>query len=147
MDELNWLERKGPYPISVIVIDVNGLKAMNDKLGHLAGDGLLRRMGEVLTMAVAEPVHACRIGGDEFVILMPDTDERAGEAMIDQLTGLLHLNNQFYSSVPLQISVGLATAEAHERLEHAIRRADARMYEAKRLHYATATAHVETASA
>jgi diguanylate cyclase (GGDEF)-like protein len=147
VDELNRLERKGPFPISAIVIDVNGLKAMNDKLGHIAGDGLLRRMGEVLTMAVHDPMHACRIGGDEFVILMPDTDERAGQAMVDQLTGLLDLNNQFYSAVPLQIAVGLATAETNERLEHMIRRADERMYEAKRQHYAAISVGAETAGA
>jgi diguanylate cyclase (GGDEF)-like protein len=106
VDELNRLERKGPYPISVIIIDLNGLKSMNDQLGHLAGDGLLRRMGEVLTMAVNEPMHACRIGGDEFAILMPDTDERGGQLMVDQLGGLIEINNQYYSSVPLRISVG-----------------------------------------
>jgi diguanylate cyclase (GGDEF)-like protein len=147
VDELNRLERKGPYPISVIIIDLNGLKAMNDQRGHLAGDALLRRMGEVLTMAVNEPTHACRIGGDEFAILMPDTDERGGQLMVDQISGLIEINNQFYSSVPLRISVGLATAEPNERLELAIRRADARMYEAKRLYYAAVSAGAETAGA
>ncbi len=137
VEELNRLERKGPYPISVIIMDVNGLKAMNDRLGHLAGDGLLRRMGEVLRMAVNEPMYACRIGGDEFAILMPDTNERSGQIIVDQIIGLIDVNNQFYSSVPLLISMGLATAEAEERLEIAVRKADARMYEAKRLYYAT----------
>jgi diguanylate cyclase (GGDEF)-like protein len=138
VDELNRLERKGPYPISIIIIDLDGLKSMNDQLGHLAGDGLLRRMGEVLTMAVSEPMHACRIGGDEFAIIMPETDERSGQLMVDQLAGLIEINNQYYSSVPLRISLGLATAEPNERLEATIRIADERMYEAKRLHYAAA---------
>jgi PleD family two-component response regulator len=58
--------------------------------------------------------------------------------MVDQLAGLIEINNQYYSSVPLRISLGLATAEPNERLEATIRIADERMYEAKRLHYAAA---------
>ena len=55
VDELNRLERKGPYPVTIIVADLNGLKAANDQLGHAAGDALLRRAGEVLNEAVDKP--------------------------------------------------------------------------------------------
>ena len=51
VDELNRLERKGPFPVTIIIIDLNGLKAANDQLGHAAGDALLRRAGEVLSKA------------------------------------------------------------------------------------------------
>ncbi len=66
VDELNRLERKGPHPITIIMVDLNGLKAANDELGHAAGDQLLRRAGEVLNSAIEKPAHAARIGGDEF---------------------------------------------------------------------------------
>ena len=79
VDELNRLERKGPFPVTVIIIDLNGLKAANDQLGHAAGDALLRRAGEVLSKAVDKPSYAARIGGDEFALLMPGTDERDGQ--------------------------------------------------------------------
>jgi diguanylate cyclase (GGDEF)-like protein len=48
VDELNRLERKGPWPVTIIMADLNGLKRVNDQLGHAAGDALLRRAGEVL---------------------------------------------------------------------------------------------------
>ncbi|REM27004.1 GGDEF domain-containing protein, partial [Mycobacterium tuberculosis] len=46
-EELNRLARKGPWPVSIVAIDLNGLKQVNDQEGHAAGDSLLRRMGEV----------------------------------------------------------------------------------------------------
>ena len=81
MEELNRLSRKGPWPLSVIAIDMNGLKTVNDEHGHAAGDAMLRRVGEVLAKAVDAPACAARIGGDEFMVLLPATDERGAQAM------------------------------------------------------------------
>ncbi|CAN5369464.1 sensor domain-containing diguanylate cyclase [soil metagenome] len=138
-DELNRLERKGPFPVTVIVLDLNGLKATNDQHGHTAGDSLLRRTGEVLDKAAERPMCAARLGGDEFVILMPGSDERAGVQMIDRVRELIEMNNQFYPGVPLSLSIGAATAATKgERLEATWGRADDRMYEAKREFYLSA---------
>ncbi|MDR5778884.1 sensor domain-containing diguanylate cyclase [Caballeronia sp. LZ065] len=135
VDEINRLERKGPFPVTAIAIDVNGLKAVNDQLGHAAGDALLRRAGEVLGKAVEKPFQAARIGGDEFMVLLPGTDERGGEAVIDSIRQLLEVNNQFYSGMPLSFAMGAATAQDGERLEGMLQRADAVMYTEKRAHY------------
>jgi diguanylate cyclase (GGDEF)-like protein len=131
VDELNRLERKGPFPVTIIMADLNGLKVINDRLGHAAGDALLRRVGEVLNKAVDKPNHAARIGGDEFALLLPGTDERQAEAVIETIQNLVELNNQFYSAVPINFSIGAATAVPNERLEDVARRADEKMYEAK----------------
>lgn len=136
VDELNRLERKGPFPVTVIMADLNGLKRINDQLGHAAGDALLRRAGEVLAKAMESPFHAARIGGDEFAILMPSTDEHGGAAMIDTIRQLVELNNQFYPGSVLSFSMGAATCQQGERLETTIQRADLLMYEEKRAHYA-----------
>jgi diguanylate cyclase (GGDEF)-like protein len=135
VDELNRLERKGPTPVTVVIVDMNDLKAINDQFGHSVGDELLRRAGEVLNKLVEAPSHAARIGGDEFVILMPGCDPRDGQAMIDNIAKLVELNNQFYSGQALSLAMGMATSEAGERLEAVVRRADAAMYEAKRSHH------------
>ncbi|MCC8396653.1 sensor domain-containing diguanylate cyclase [Paraburkholderia sp. MMS20-SJTR3] len=135
VDELNRLERKGPWPVTIIMADLNGLKRVNDQLGHAAGDALLRRAGEVLAKATEAPFHAARIGGDEFAILMPDTDERGGAAMIDAIRQLVELNNQFYPGSPLSFSMGAATCQRGDRLEAGVQRADLLMYDEKRAHY------------
>ncbi len=134
-DELNRLERKSLRPVSVIVIDLNGLKTTNDQLGHAAGDALLRRLGEVLNEAVALPNHAARVGGDEFAILMPGGEESDVAVLIDTIGKLLRINNQYYSDAPMSIAIGGATSEPGEAMEMLVRRADLRMYEDKQAHY------------
>jgi diguanylate cyclase (GGDEF)-like protein len=137
VDEMNRLERKGPYPVAVVIADLNGLKMANDQLGHSVGDALLRRAGEVLGEAVSEPACAARIGGDEFALLLPATDMRGAEQVMEQVQKLVEVNNQFYPGVALSLSMGAATASPGEALEAACRRADESMYIAKRAHYAT----------
>jgi len=136
-DELNRLERKGPFPVTAIVLDLNGLKRVNDQHGHGVGDALLRRAGEVLAKVADRPVCAARVGGDEFVLLMPGADERLGLQMIERIESLIELNNQFYPGVPLSLAMACATAhDKSERLEATISRADDAMYAAKRGYYA-----------
>ncbi len=138
VDELNRLERKGETPVSIIILDLNGLKAANDQWGHAAGDGLLRRIGEVLNEAVTRPGHAARIGGDEFAVVLPYVDERGAEAMVDNIWRLIGINNQYYSQMELKLSIGAATSVPGEKLESVARRADLLMYEDKRAHYSAA---------
>jgi diguanylate cyclase (GGDEF)-like protein len=134
-EELNRLERKSLRPVSVIMIDLNGLKQANDDCGHDAGDSLLRRFGEILNTGISIPNHACRIGGDEFAVLMPGADAKAAVAVVETINELLRINNQFYSSMPLSVSCGIATSGEGEAVEAVVKRADAQMYEAKRKHY------------
>jgi diguanylate cyclase (GGDEF)-like protein len=136
VDELNRLDRKGPHPVTVIMADLNGLKRVNDQLGHAAGDALLRRAGEVLAKAMETPFNAARIGGDEFAVLLPGTDERGGAAMIDTIRQLVELNNQFYPGAQLSFSMGAATVQRGERIEVAVQKADLLMYEEKRAQHA-----------
>lgn len=135
VEELSRLERKGPMPVSIIIIDLNNLKETNDRHGHSMGDAMLRRTGEVLAKALDKPHEAARIGGDEFAILMPSTDEHGGEVVLENVRKLIELNNQFYGGPPLSFSMGLATCKEGERLDAALKRADMEMYEDKRRHY------------
>ncbi|MGI4778412.1 MAG: diguanylate cyclase domain-containing protein [Janthinobacterium lividum] len=137
-EELNRLQRKGPWPVSVLSIDLNGLKQVNDEEGHAAGDAILRRVGEVLGKVVDQPAWPARVGGDEFAILLPATDERGAEAVRDRVLALLELNNQFYagrSGHPLSLAIGVATCDGRETLDATLVRADKAMYLDKASHY------------
>jgi diguanylate cyclase (GGDEF)-like protein len=135
VDELNRIDRKEVKPVSVVMVDVNGLKSANDMWGHAAGDALLRRAGEVLGKAVERPGCAARIGGDEFALLLPGMDEHGAEAVMANLEKLVVLNNQFYPGLPLSLAVGAATRLDAESIEETVKRADLRMYRAKQDYY------------
>jgi diguanylate cyclase (GGDEF)-like protein len=135
VDELNRLERKQAQPVTIIVVDLNGLKAVNDGRGHAAGDALLRRAGEVFDSLIEKPASVSRIGGDEFAVLLPGTDAAVGEAVVKTLNELIEINNQYYPEIPLSVSAGLATSEPGDRLEQVVKRADMNMLRAKRMYH------------
>ena len=134
-EELNRLSRRGPWPLSVLVIDLNGLKRINDEFGHAAGDAMLRRMGEVLSKAVDAPACAARTGGDEFAVLMPGADDRAAQAALERIQSILTLNNQFYPGQTLSFAVGVATCTSADQMEATLHDADQAMYAEKTRFY------------
>lgn len=138
-EELNRLSRKGPWPLSLIAIDMNGLKGVNDEHGHAAGDAMLRRMGEVLAKAVDAPACAARIGGDEFMVLLPATDERGAQAVQERILSLLELNNQFYPGHTIHVSMGMACGHEGTPIESIVQRADQAMYAEKARAYQART--------
>lgn len=136
-EEINRLERSFIHPVSCIFLDMNGLKQTNDELGHDIGDGLLRRVGAVLNQVILNtPYTASRVGGDEFVILMPSADEVATLSILQTIQELFNIDNQYYSSQPISISIGHATSQPNESIEALLKRADNDMYIKKKNHYA-----------
>lgn len=136
VDELGRLQRKRAPLVSFIALDLNNLKQANDEGGHAAGDDLLRRFGEVLNKAVDRPCQAARIGGDEFVVLLPGYDEAATHTVLDNIRSLIELNNQYYGGVPLSVAAGEATCRDANALEQALKDADRALYADKRRYYA-----------
>lgn len=134
-EELNRLSRRGPWPLSILVIDLNGLKHINDEFGHAAGDAMLRRMGEVLSKAVDTPACAARTGGDEFAVLLPGADERAALATMERIQSILTLNNQFYPGQTLSLAMGVATCASADQVDNALYEADQSMYAEKTRYY------------
>jgi diguanylate cyclase (GGDEF)-like protein len=134
-EELARLSRKGPWPVGMIALDLNGLKEVNDERGHAAGDAMLRRIGEVLSKAVDAPACAARIGGDEFMVLLPGTDERGLQLMQERILSLLDLNNQFYPGDAVSVSMGTAICNVGDSMEFVAHQADQAMYVAKACYY------------
>jgi diguanylate cyclase (GGDEF)-like protein len=89
----------------------------------------------VLNSIVEKPARAARIGGDEFALILPSVERIEGEAMMKVILDLVAINNEFYTDLPLSLSMGIATSERGERLEAVVKRADLEMLAAKREHY------------
>jgi diguanylate cyclase (GGDEF)-like protein len=134
-DELVRLQRRGPHPVSVLMMDLNGLKPVNDEFGHDAGDALLRRAGEVLKQAVNKQHCAARVGGDEFLVLMAGAEADTARELLEEMEQLIALNNQFYVGPALDVSYGIATGWPGERVEDTVKRADQMLLAAKRAYY------------
>ncbi len=123
------------YPIAVVMADCDNLKLVNDSMGHAAGDTYLRSAAVVLRSSMTSDAMLFRVGGDEFIILMPNTTEKEAEACIEsarQLAAQMKLGD-----MPLSMSYGLSMlASKCDLTERAVEAADRRMYQEKRLHHA-----------
>lgn len=136
VDEIKYLEEKNLHPLSCIYIDLNGLKPINDHFGHTTGDALLQRTGHLLNQMIKNTVFsACRIGGDEFVILMPYIDQQNLGHQIQYLHKLIEQDNQTHQTHHLSFSMGVASREAHENVKDMLERADQFMYQNKQEYY------------
>ena len=122
-------------PVSFIIIDLNGLKTANDSLGHYAGDQLIRRTAEVLRASIEDGYFAARIGGDEFVIVMPDANEQETNEMMQRVESLAVMNNKFYREPELSLALGAATSKPGFSLQRVISLADDAMYRNKGLYH------------
>ena len=138
-DEISRLNRRGPFPVGVLIVDLNGLKRTNDGFGHSAGDALLRRAGEALKKALGDTLQAARVGGDEFACMLPRYGDVEVAALKDGLRMVVEMNNQFYQGPRLSFPVGSAVCEKTGELDRALRGADDAMYASKRAYYAAAT--------
>ena len=136
VDELNRISRKGPWPLTIMAMDLNGLKRINDAEGHAAGDAVLRRAGEVLTSATAGyPYCVARIGGDEFIALMPGCDDRVAAGLQERIESMIEMNNQFYTGQRLSMAIGIASCKAAGDVEAALHEADQAMFREKTRYY------------
>lgn len=129
------LEKQRDEPLSVLIADVDGLKTVNDTLGHQAGDNLIRRAAEVLRAALDESLVAARIGGDEFAAFLTGYDEARAQEVLRQISALVELNNKYYREPLLSISTGVAASQPGLTVQDVIRMADDAMYDRKARHH------------
>lgn len=132
--ELSRLERRN-LPLSLIMIDVDNFKNFNDTFGHEAGDAVLRDLGGVLQRYVRGSDIACRYGGEEFIVILPEADIEIGRQRAEILREAareLRLIHDGKSLGAVTLSLGVACSPEHgRRREHLLPAADAALYEAK----------------
>ena len=95
-------------PLSLLVIDCDDFKEINDRAGHEFGDALLREVADVLSRSLPEGAEAARLGGDEFVVMIPGAGSDAAEALGAQIRTLL-AEGLTDAGFPLKISAGIST--------------------------------------
>ena len=126
--------RRYHHPFSLMMLDLDNLKWVNDTLGHHAGDAALRHLAVLLKASIRDVDIACRYGGDEFLVLMPDTSRSAVEVVGARLAESLRKTKLKveHSLITLEASVGNASCpEDGLEAEELLREADASLYRRK----------------
>jgi diguanylate cyclase (GGDEF)-like protein len=118
--------------VSIIFLDVDDMKRVNDSRGHQAGDRLLRELAALLNESCRDSDMVARYGGDEFVVLMPNTDEDGASAVSEKIAAAIAGRNRSSGAEPrLSASLGRHTASGAD-VESLLLEADRRMYAMKR---------------
>lgn len=120
-------------PCAVLLIDIDHFKAVNDLLGHQAGDNVLRRVGSIIAHNIRSLDRAGRIGGEEFVVLMPDTNSDMACTVGERLRSAIEESDLRHASgEPVTASIGVAVAAISDTVDSLLARADRALYQAKR---------------
>jgi len=119
-------------PLSIAFIDLDDMKRVNDELGHAGGDEMLRTLASSVVATIRETDIFGRVGGDEFALILPDTDEQRALTAIQRLRGVV--NGRTGDEIPyISVSVGVVTFRRDPpEASDALRAADSLMYVAKR---------------
>jgi diguanylate cyclase (GGDEF)-like protein len=123
--------RRG-HPLAVLMIDLDGFKRVNDAQGHLRGDVLLKEIAGALSKTTREVDVAGRYGGDEFVLVLPDTDVAQARAAAERVVQCVReVGERIGGGPPITASLGLAVASQDDSVAAVLRRADENAYRAK----------------
>ncbi len=131
----DWAQAvRGKTHLSVLLLDLDHFKNINDLHGHAAGDAVLRRVGEALAKEIRSGDAACRFGGEEFVVLLPDTSAEQAEHFADRLRLVIEaLKEDHPSALPISASIGVAEkSPADTTWEQLVAASDKALYAAKR---------------
>ncbi|MGM0420650.1 MAG: PAS domain S-box protein [Bacillota bacterium] len=131
-EELKRIDVERQLPISIIMTDLNGLKIINDSYGHDQGDRMLIKSAKILQQSVREEDILARIGGDEFVLLLPKTNEKAALNIYERIK--TRCEQTLQRDFPVSLGMGVATkTSSAEDLDEVFKRADNNMYQNKLL--------------
>ena len=130
------LRREDPEPCAILIVDIDYFKAINDQLGHSTGDEVLKVVAATVSAAVKEPAFFGRLGGEEFLIALPDTGLHAARAMAESFCEKIEAidtSRWFGDRHRITCSIGVAVAvPGRDTPSTMLQRADAALYSAKR---------------
>lgn len=125
--EVARIQNSRLFPVSVVMIDLNHLKTVNDRYGHAVGDEMIRKAARVIKESFRAEEIIARFGGDEFVVLLPET----GETGAREAVARLRANVERQGDPLLSLAVGWASGDKGCSLQELMRLADDRMYQQK----------------
>ncbi len=129
---LTMVDCKENIPISFVFADVNGLKLTNDIFGHAAGDNLIIKSANILKRACSEKDSVARIGGDEFVLVLPRTDKEDAEKLIEKIRS--EFSTEKIMSIQCSMSMGASTkTQMSQKIKRVMENAENAMYKEKTL--------------
>ena len=131
--EINF-SRKNNVPLSLLAIDADHFKRINDKFGHAAGDSALQFIGEVLLDSIKGSDYAFRVGGEEFLLLLVDSDLVRAQEIAEQIRSRIQettIGTRPGSSFNFTVSIGCALYDGHPDYQRFIDAADTALYAAK----------------
>lgn len=131
LDEAARAYAQREEPASVLLIDLDHFKAVNDAYGHDAGDRVLVDTVDLLNASLREGDGVYRLGGEEFVVVLPDTDIEGAEQVAGKLKNAFHAQLEGPGG-PVTASIGVAQFGTNESLSHWLTRADEALYKAKK---------------
>ena len=132
------IERAARYgsPVSLLILDIDGLKRINDERGHGAGDRLIRRVAASIAHTLRRSDLGARWGGDEFAIVMPNASPAAAQHLAERLMAHLREQQTDDTDAPVTVSIGIATfdpaSNSDPNIERLARAADDALFAAKR---------------
>lgn len=131
-EELRRLSKGREYPVTLISADVNGLKLINDTMGHDQGDRLLQAAAQVMQESLRGSDVLARVGGDEFTALLPSADEKTGRQVINRIRSKIKQYCKQNPDLYLSLSLGQATAaDSSTSFKELFKQADDAMYRDK----------------
>lgn len=131
--EISRSERNG-HPLALMMCDLDNFKRVNDRYGHLMGDEILAQVAAILKSCLRGSDHVVRYGGDEFLMILPDTDEPGAAIVRDRIVQRMvewDSANRI-GDVPISLSLGVYHHRAGQTVDYDLSEVDARMYAEKR---------------
>jgi diguanylate cyclase (GGDEF)-like protein len=126
-EEMARLEREGEFPVSIVIADVDGKEAMDNIQGQAAANEMLRLTVLVLRNAFRVEDVVARIGEDGFAVLLPGTDTATVKEILKRIRYSVMAQNRAYAHLPLNLSLGAATAEKGGSLATTLKQAEREM--------------------
>lgn len=132
LEEVHHLSNKNKKPFSLLMIDINHFKLVNDTYGHSVGDEILIELGNILKSCCRKDDLPTRFGGDEFILILPDTTMTDAEQVSRRIKEAFNPLTEQYESIGLSLGIGI-TESSGESIDEIIQQVDDHLYKDKRL--------------